>query len=470
MSLRNPTSRRRPQLGHLLINKKIYLIQPTYRNPEGKLYQGKRLVYSSLALPALSAAIPSDWEKKFCIEYFDDVDYETDASVIGISSMGYDILHGAEIAQEFKKRGKIVLFGGPQAHFIAKRLRPVCDSIVHGNPGLREMKTILDDASNGVLKPEYECGLEANFPFDYSILSGKPLQFVPVLTSVGCKENCEFCCTAAICNGTYRLRKIEIVIADLKAARRISRDIVFADSNIFNNREYLARLCRRIVDEQMGLRWGAQCTIDIGDDPELLGLLRRSGCLVLLVGVETLDQNNMDIVNKRMPVDRHQERIKNIRDAGIAVGGYFVLGLDYDTPKSFDRLFEFIRDSRIALPILNILIPAPGTRIFQRLEREDRLLIRDDGEFLRNNGRYATASSHCFYIPRQMTVGQTEYEFNRLYGRLTSYREIVRRSIQRHPFTAAMLFHLNLEMRHEFKAMAVGYNGDFAAMSRTMTA
>jgi uncharacterized radical SAM superfamily protein len=442
-----------------VIKKKIYLIQPTYQDPRGKPHQGERLIYSSLALPALSATIPLEWEKEFCIEYFGNVDYATDASVVGISSMGYDILHGGEIAAEFKRRGKVILFGGTQAHFSTKRLAAVCDSIVHGNPGPREMKSILDDVTNGTLRAEYHCGMDANFPFDYSVLSGKPLQFIPVLTSVGCKENCDFCCTAAICGGKYRLRKIDVVISDIRKARRLGRDIVFSDSNIFNNRDYLGRLCSRIIDEKLNLRWGAQCTIDIGDDIELLELLKRSGCLVLLVGVETLDQRNMDAVNKRMSTARHRERIRNIRDAGIVVGGYFVLGMDYDSTASYDELFNFIHDSPIDLPILNILIPAPGTRLFDRLENEGRILIRDEDEFLKNNARYATASSHCFYNPQRMSAQETEHEFRRLYGRLTSYREIIRRSIHPHPFTMAMLFELNLEMRRDYQAMLDGANG-----------
>jgi hypothetical protein len=433
--------------------KKNYLIQPTYKGPLGKLHQGKRLIYASLALPALSAAVPSDWQKECCVEYFAGVDYGTDAAIIGISSMGYDILHGSEIAAEFKKRGKTVIFGGTQAHFSAKRLAGICDSIVHGNPDPQKMKEILDDASNGTLKPEYVCGLSTNFPFDYSVLADKPLRLIPVLTSVGCKEDCDFCCTAAVCSGRYRLRKLDVVVADIKSARDIGRNIVFADSNIFNNRDYLERLCARILDERLIIRWAAQCTADVGDAPELLQLLKRSGCFALLVGIETLDQRNMDSVHKRVNVSLHRQRVRSIRDAGIVVGGYFILGMDFDSAETFDELFRFIRHSRIALPILNILLPAFGTRIFHRLDGEGRMLVRSDDEFLKNTSRYAAPSSHCFYLPRRMTAPETEREFLKLYGRLTSWREIIRRSIQPDLFTTVMLFKMNVGMRGEYRSM-----------------
>src|SRR5208283_6244383 len=96
----------------IVIRRKIYFIQPTYRDQNGHLLKGSSIFIHSLALPTLSAAVPPYWEKEFCLEFFEDVNYDSDASVIGISSMGYDIIHGHEIAEEFKKRGKTVIFGG----------------------------------------------------------------------------------------------------------------------------------------------------------------------------------------------------------------------------------------------------------------------------------------------------------------------------------------------------------------------
>jgi len=129
------------------MQRKIYLIEPSYRDATGKLLQGERVLYCSLELPALSATVPAVWEKEFCMEYFEEVNFETDASVIGILSMGYDILHGIEIAEEFKRRGKTVIFGGPQARLTLRRLRSVCHPVVHGHPGSYEMRGILETSS-----------------------------------------------------------------------------------------------------------------------------------------------------------------------------------------------------------------------------------------------------------------------------------------------------------------------------------
>jgi hypothetical protein len=136
------------------MKRKIYLVQPTYRASDGRLFQGKSQFVHSCALPALAATIPEKWRKEICIEYFENVNYTTDASVVGISSMGYDILHGYEIASEFRRRGKKVIFGGYQAHFNRGKLHRVADSIILGHPGPKQMERILEDVENHSLASE----------------------------------------------------------------------------------------------------------------------------------------------------------------------------------------------------------------------------------------------------------------------------------------------------------------------------
>lgn len=152
---------------------------------DGRIVKGWALFNASLNLPILSAATPSGWEKAFCLEYFDDIDYDNDASVVCLTRMSYDILHALEISREFKKRGKTVIFGCHQDMFSHQLLRDSCDCIFYGIPDSRSMATILEDAFAGNLAPEYHCGIHLNFPFDYSVLQGRRLRYLPVLASVG---------------------------------------------------------------------------------------------------------------------------------------------------------------------------------------------------------------------------------------------------------------------------------------------
>jgi radical SAM superfamily enzyme YgiQ (UPF0313 family) len=439
------------------MKKKIYLIQPTYRNLHGHLLKGKSLFVHSLVLPILSATVPPDWEKEFCLEYFEDVNYQSDASVVGISSMGYDLVHGCEIAETFKKQGKVVIFGGYQAYFSRDRLRSVCDAIVFGNPGPREMKNILGDVESGRLASEYYCGTQIDFPFDYSVLAGKRISFMPVLSSVGCRNQCDFCCTAAIYRGRYRLRNLNHVLADLQLARSRTRYLGFVDSNIYNNREYLLRLCSRIIEQSLDVRWGGESTIDIAEDSEVLKSLRRAGCGVLFIGLETPNQQSLNSINKPYSAEKYRELIQRIHRAGIYVAGYFILGLDGDTHSSFDDLFEFIHKTRVNLPILNLLLPAPGTRTFACLRAEDRLLIQNEDQLIQNNLYYNTSCNRCFFIPKNMSVTETEDKFVDLNRRLSSLWEIFWRSATFDLPAIAFLLYMNLSFRSEVKKIIAGH-------------
>jgi radical SAM superfamily enzyme YgiQ (UPF0313 family) len=435
------------------VKKKVYLIQPTYRDQHGKLLKGKRLYVISLALPALSGAIPPDWEKQFCFEYFEDVDFDTDASVIGISSMGYEIFRGAEIAAEFKRRGKAVIFGGFQSRLNPGFVGTRCDAIVHGYPGLAAMAEILSDAERHTLKPEYHCGTDIGHAFDYSILSPRRLIFMPVLLSVGCRNACDYCVIGSLFRGNYTLRPIEHVVAELEALHRVTRRIAVVDTNFYNDHEYLVRLCREMIARRFRFFWGAQSSIDIGGDPEVLDLLRRAGCKVLFIGLESIEQANLNAVHKRYRVDSYRERIRNIHRAGIRVAAFFIYGMDGDTRETAAQLSEFIKSTHISLPMLNVLVPLPGTRVYERLEREGRLQTSETDDFLKNNPVYNSSFNLCFYQPKNMTPKELEYGFLELLGRLSGWLQILRRSLVRSPGLTAFLLYMNSQFRREYLAL-----------------
>jgi radical SAM superfamily enzyme YgiQ (UPF0313 family) len=411
------------------VKKKIYLIQPSYRDRNGILLKGRFLYIVSLALPALSATIPRDWEKQVCNEYFEDVDFNSDASVIGISSMGYEIFRGIEIAQEFKKRGKTVVFGGFQSHLSTDYLAPHCDSIVHGNPGIQAMAMILRDASDGTLQREYFCGVDVNYPVDYSVLDTRKLLFTPVYASVGCNYRCDYCCIASIYKGGYKLRKLQLVTTELEYLQRRTRRIAFIDTNINGNPAYLKALCEMMIARKFRFVWGAQSTIDIGSDPATLALLRKAGCKALFIGLETIEQANLDAMHKAATTAEYEEKIRNIHRAGIKIAAFLMYGLDSDTVDTAADLSAYIIKQKIALPMINILVPTPGSVLYERLKTEGRVLIKDELDFLKNNLAYNSSFNLCFYLPKRMTPMDVENGFIDLLRRLSGFWQILRRSL-----------------------------------------
>jgi radical SAM superfamily enzyme YgiQ (UPF0313 family) len=437
------------------MNKKIYIIQPTYRKMDGSLLKSWSLFNHSLNLPIISATIPEDWKKETCLEYHDDLNFQTDASIIIISCMGYDIMHALEIAGKYKEQGKIVIFGAHVDDFSDRILSDVCDSVFYGIPSPNEMARLLDDAVSGKLLWRYRFGFNINFPFDYSVLKGKGMPFIQVQASVGCKNKCNYCCASPqSLSGKFRLRKIDFIINDLKTVSKITKYVSFIDPNIYNNRLFLKALCRRMINERIKLIWGAQSTVDVGDDAEILKLLRKSGCRILFLGLESLEQNNLNFLNKPYDKTRYLGQVLRIKKAGIHVAGYFMFGLDFDTEESTDAIHRFVHDSRIALPIVNVLMPVPGTKLFKFLKDEGRLLMEDSADFLQRNPLYSVPCQTPFFVPKSLSVDVLTRSFLDLVNRLYTYRQIIMRAFVSRPSEAMKILLINLELRKKYLKMS----------------
>lgn len=435
------------------INKKIYFIQPTYPDQNGNLLKGKKLYIVSLALPALSATVPDDWQKEFCYEYFEDVNFDTDASVVAISSMGYEIFRATELAKEFKKRGKKVILGGFQPSVSKNFISSDCDSIIHQNPGKSAMQKILLDVENDTLKKEYFCGVDLNYIMDYSVLETSRIFFTPVLFSIGCRNNCDYCVVGNTFGGKYYLRHLQHVKEELQYLHKFTRRIAVVDTNFYNNREFLIKICEYMIEQKFKFVWGAQCTIDIGNDLEVLTLLKKANCKVLFIGLETIEQQNLEEINKNYSVDLYHLMIKNIQDSGIKIAGFFIYGFDNDTNKTAEQMAEFIKHEDIALPMLNVLVPAPGTRIYEKLKTEGRILMKDELDFLKNNPEYNSSFNLCFYKPKNMTPTQIEEGFLDLLRRLSGLYQLIKRSLSKSLSLTLFLLYMNWLFRKEYYSL-----------------
>jgi radical SAM superfamily enzyme YgiQ (UPF0313 family) len=146
------------------------------------------------------------------------------------------------------------------------------------------------------------------------------------------------------------------------------------DDNLFNDREQAAGLFRALMP--LGVRWGCQITIDVADDEALLDLMARSGCIAALVGFESLDAGNLRQMNKAWMLRRQNAAVavQRLHDHGIMVYGSFIFGYDHDTPETIARTVEFAVGAKLFLANINPLTPMPGSRLYDRLHSEGRLL------------------------------------------------------------------------------------------------
>jgi radical SAM superfamily enzyme YgiQ (UPF0313 family) len=186
-----------------------------------------------------------------------------------------------------------------------------------------------------------------------------------------------------------------------------SKITFFADDNLTVDRHRTLRLCRRMVVRGVRRRYAIQGTLGLADDDELLGWLARSGCRFIFVGLESLCQSTLDRIGKpdlaRMGVAGFGQRIARIHAQGMAVFGSFILSLDGDTREVFDQIRHFTLDAGIDCTLLSILVPAPGTPVFDRLRDQGRLLYAD---FPSDYALYA--QDNVTFVPDGMTPAELQ--------------------------------------------------------------
>jgi hypothetical protein len=432
------------------MKKKVYLVQCSYRKMDRSVVKGSSMIINcTLNVPMLIPTIPADWEMDYCLENFTEIDFTNDAPVVFISTTSSDMVHAYHVAQRFRELGKKVFFGGFSDTMSVSVMKLVCNSIYWGNPDAGWMKKMLEDAVNDSIKPEYQCGINIDFAFDYSVFEGEKIDHLIVVSSVGCRHRCDYCQHTVQYDGIYKLREIGAVIEDMRSVKRFAGIAAFRDSNFYNDKEYTRALCERIIEEKLDMKWGAQCPITIGNNPELLKLMYRAGCRALFIGYESLIQENLKSVSKPSLVKHYKTYTKNIRDAGIYVVGYFVFGWDHDSKESFSRVYDFAIETRLSLPIINMYTPVPGTRFYDRLVKEGRVDLPAPENFVDEDLIFSIPCNSCHYVPLGAPADELEEEFMKLYRRFTSPRQILKRSIGNNIPESIALLKMNLNLRFE---------------------
>jgi len=340
------------------------------------------------ALPPLLFAIlkpltPPGVEVSFYDENTESVPY-ADYDAVAISIDTFTARRGYSLASHFRNRGIPVILGGIHASFCPDEATRHADAVVVGEAE-DTWSNIIADLISGELKPRYISGNSTELStvrYDYSVFAGKRYNPVYIVQfSRGCRFSCDFCSIHALYGRTLRTRPAAAVAQTFREIPR--RILFFADDNLFSDPSQIDELLTQL--EPLKRRWVCQISMDAARSPELLCRLRKSGCVMVIMGFESLDEENLRLMNKGANLPAYYDLIiGNIREAGLMLYGTFVIGYDADTPDSALRLAEFAMSRGLAIANFNPLIPTPGTGLYSRLENEGRLLYErwwDDPDY-----------------------------------------------------------------------------------------
>lgn len=377
----------------------------------------------SLGLLTLAGMTPPEHEVTY-IEISDIREMKTLPTcfdLVAISSFSAQINEAYELADRYREVGIRTVIGGLHVSMLPDEAAQHCDAVVIGE-GEPAWPQVLEDAANGVLKRRYgslESGFDlADAPMPaFHLLDISKYNRLTVQTSRGCPHRCEFCASSILLTRHYKQKPMAKVLAEIDRIQSLWKRpfIEFADDNSFVHHRYWKDLLPYLLGRK--LRWFAETDLGVADDDELLDLMRESGCAQVLIGLESpVDEglHGLEMKNnwKLRKLPRYREAIRKIQSRGITVNGCFIIGLDGHTPRIFDDVFNFVRETELYEVQITILTPFPGTPLYARLENEGRLL--EPG-----NWKKCTLFD-INYRPANMTVEELHSGFLDLVQRLYS--------------------------------------------------
>jgi len=323
----------------------------------------------------------------------------SDADVIAIFMSTPDALRAYEIADEFRSKGKVVVLGGLHTRFMPDEASLHADALLIGEvEGVWE--ELLSDFQSGNLKQRYG----RSEPLDLTELKPYLTDIIPisrynytwsVVVSRGCPSHCSFCLVPRFA-GRFRLRPVEDIIDEI--ANCPAEWIELHSDNLTANRNYALELFRAL--KPLNKKLFAETTILIGRDDELLVAARKAGIKAMLFGIETMSQQALKDQGKGfVKPDEVIELAHNIQSHGIQVVSDFLFGFDAHDSNVFEDTMDYIKKIGFDEIYPHLLIPFPGSKTFEDLDQQGRILTKDWSKY---------DGAHAVYQPQQMTPEELE--------------------------------------------------------------
>ena len=339
--------------------------------------------------------------------------------LVGIS-ITVDILPRAiEIAKKFRAQGCIVVAGGIHITTAADTIPQGCFDVLCVGAAEGTWPDIIKDYQNGTLKYIYRCNRNLSgrdiVPPAYDFIEKDKYLYCNVLhTSRGCPFRCDFCYNSGA-DQQFLNREIEDVIKEIQQVGR--KHIMFIDDNFVGNKEWTYHFLEAL--KPLKVKWNAAVSINVASDKKLLDLMKESGCQSLFIGFESINPNSIAYVHKvQNRTDAYEKAVHEIHKRGIMINASFVFGLDADTKETFQLTLDWIVKNKIETVTSHILTPYPGTALYRRLKKENRIFEED-------LSLYNTA--HVVFHPKNMTEQDLLDGYLWLYRNIYSFKNIIKR-------------------------------------------
>ena len=387
----------------------------------------------SLGLLTIAALTPSNIEIRY-IEVPDLARIEgvpEEFEVVAISSFTAQIKDAYALADRYRALGTTVILGGLHVTALPEEALAHADALVLGEGESAWPEVINDLLTFGEVRQRMYDGRRLNFNLShapvprYELLDISLYNRLTVQTQRGCPFRCEFCAASLQISPLYKVKPVAKVITEIEAIKSLwaCPFIELADDNTFVNKAHSKQLVRQVARQK--IRWFTETDLSVARDPELLALLRDSGCKQLLIGFESTTLQGLNGLEQRSnwkadQLEFYFEAIERIQRLGISVNGCFVLGLDGTDLESFDQVWNFVQHSGLHEVQITVQTAFPGTPLYRRLKQEDRIL--------RDGAWELCTLFDVNFQPMNMTVSEVESGFRELVKKLYSKKAMRERN------------------------------------------
>ena len=407
----------------------VTFITPGSRLRRFKVYQYGAQVYGtpdSITGPLILAGIVrrAGHEVEAYEELNGSVDYDRlleKTDVLCLYTMTSCAPRAYELADLFHEKGHArVLIGGMHASALPEEALAHADQVLVGEGENTILDVVEGRNTDRIVQCEPVCDLDAVPWPDYSVLK-TPVKAADIMTSRGCPYRCSFCTTSRMF-APYRRRSVDSVIAEIKHYHELGFQYMnFEDDNFTADKERAKEICRRIIAENLQFKetffFGRT---DMANDEELLDLLAQAHLNWVLIGIESLNQESLDAIDKHQSVDDIRRAGEACRRHGIQLIASIVLGIDTDTHDDIMDAVRFAKDIDASKLQPAILTPFPGTPVYEQYEREGRMINETTADWEMFDMMNAN------FQPRHMSPWDLQMTFfdaaNEFYDRRSAFR------------------------------------------------
>lgn len=420
---------------------KILLVQPYagYKHPNLVMKLSAKLpAFPNLTLQQLAAICPDDAD----IEVIDEnqgkkINFDNEYNLVAISCRTATVPRSYEIADEFRRHGVPVVLGGYHPTALPEEAKQHADSVVIGEAEISLAK-IIEDVQKNKLKSFYNSSLvdPKLIPPAKRDVVDYYLPIAAVEATRGCPINCDFCFVHKVKGNIHRKRPIENVVDEIKSIKQ--KTVMFFDASLTTNPDYSKKLFKNL--KGVNKRFTCYGNVNVlAKDEEFLKLASDAGCISWCIGFESLSQNILNNIGKTTnKIEDYRSAVSKIKDYNMNITGSFIFGFDGHVINTFEETKKMLNKLDIDVACFNILTPFPGTKLFERIKKENRITTYDWSKY---------TCAKTVFTPKYMTENElyngTIYVLNEYYKIIPTMTRILKNIDHGyHSFTNSILGNL----------------------------